>query len=506
MCLAGYLNHVQAQQKNPLRVELNANLDMEDYSLVPCGENGILVFFESDTKGSDIDTRIWHFAFYSRNLQQLWLADTALITGVKYKGYSSDGQNTYLIFLDVDRQKSTNNLQILKIDYQLNEFGILSLQAPEKSEPVHFSIHDGNAIIAYNNSKFEPHIQIIDLSDGSSKLVTLELEGLNIIQELSFDLDDNAVYAVVENYISKLQNAILIVQMDQSGGIERTFSINPAIEKKVINQARIAYMGGDTLLVMGTYSNEASKLADARDETGPETAGYFITRFEGDKEIFIHYYNFLEFKEMYRALSSKTVADLRIKAEKQKSKGEEYSLDYTLLLHDIIQYKGNYVILSEAYFPEYRTVTNMYYDYYGRPIPQTYTVFDGYNFISGIAAAFTPDGKLVWDDGIEIRNILTFNLAKYMESFVGGEDLAFFYSAEDKLYYKIAGSPETGNVLQNISIESQYKGDKVMEDLGSKMIHWYKNYFICYGYQKIKNNRISGGKRTVFYFNKLAFN
>ena len=69
----------------------------------------------------------------------------------------------------------------------------------------------------------------------------------------------------------------------------------------------------------------------------------------------------------------------------------------------------------------------------------------------------------------------------------------------------MSGGPESGDALQNISIESKFKGDKVMEDLGSKMIHWYQNYFICYGYQQIRNNRVSGGKRTVFYFNKLAF-
>ena len=89
---------------------------------------------------------------------------------------------------------------------------------------------------------------------------------------------------------------------------------------------------------------------------------------------------------------------------------------------------------------------------------------------------------------------------------MGGNELALFYISGNQLYYKITGASENESTLQNITIESKYKGDKVMEDLGSKVIHWYGNYFICYGYQKIKNNRIAEGKRTVFYFNKLAFN
>ncbi|MCK4569608.1 MAG: hypothetical protein KAT76_04905 [Bacteroidales bacterium] len=497
---------MHAQRNNPLRIELNANLDMENYNLTPCGENGVLVFFESEKKGSEIDTHVWHFAFYDKNFNQQWLADTALISGAKFKGFSSDEESTYLLFHDVKRQRSEYNLQILKVDYALSTFSVINGLAPGKSEAVYFGIHDGNAVIAFNNTSYEPNITIIDLSDGSSKKVKPELEGLNIIQELSFDQDGEHMLAIIENYLGKKQNAILILQLDLNGKIAKTYRINPAIDGKVINAARIAYSGGDTLLILGTYSNYASKVGESKNESGLESAGYFVTKFDGDKEVFINYYNFLEFKEMYRALSSKTVANLRKKAEKQKSKGEEYSLDYTLLLHDVIPFMGNYVLLSEAYYPEYRTVTNMYYDYYGRPIPQTYTVFDGYKYISGIAAAFSPDGQLVWDDGIEVRDILTFKLAKYLESHTSRGELAFFYSSENRLYYKIAGSLGSGSSLQNISIESKYKGDKVMEDLDSKMIHWYQNYFICYGYQKIKNNRISGGKRTVFYISKLAFN
>ena len=69
LCM-GSVFHANAQRENPIRIELNANLDMENYNLVPCGENGILVFYEDVEKGSEPDTRVWHFAFYDRNFQQ----------------------------------------------------------------------------------------------------------------------------------------------------------------------------------------------------------------------------------------------------------------------------------------------------------------------------------------------------------------------------------------------------------------------------------------------------
>jgi hypothetical protein len=397
-------------------------------------------------------------------------------------------------------------MQILKVDYSTNEFEVLSAMVPDRSETVHFDVVNGHAIIVLNNSVFEPRIILFDLATGSSKNIKPELEGLNIMQEVIYYNDSKDLLIVVDNYLGKKKNALMILQIGINGNIKKSITINPVLEQKVLNEARIANYRGDTLLVMGTYHYRISKMKTRDDETGPESAGYFVTKFVNDKQVFINYYNFLEFEEMFRSLSSKTIADLRRKAEKQKNKGGEYSLDYTLLVHDIIPLDSNYVILSEAYYPEYRTITNMYYDYYGRPIPQTYTVFDGYKYISGIAASFSAEGELIWDNGIELRDILTFNLVKYVGNYVSHDELALFYSNENRINYKIIDAESKGNQAQNIVLESKYKGDKVTEDLGSQMIHWYDNYFICYGYQNIKNNRVSGGKRTVFYFNKLAFN
>ncbi|NQT76267.1 MAG: hypothetical protein HQ565_01040 [Bacteroidetes bacterium] len=498
--------HALAQQQYPVRVELNANLDMEDYNLVPCGKNGLLVFFESEKKGNSLDTRVWNFAHYDKHLQQQWLADTTLIDGVKFLGSASDDHYTYLLFIDAGKAKSVNNLQILRVDYGLNYFSIINGHVPEKSMPVYFDIIENQAIIALNNNRFEPIIVFIDLRNGSLHTKKPEMEGLNLIQDISKDEDSNEIFVIVENYLSKKQNAILILQFDMHGQIKKTIRVNPAIANKVLNTARIADSRGDTLLILGTYHNTASKIDGNKEKTGPESAGFFVSLFIEGKELFIHYYNFLEFEEMYRSLSSKTIANLRRKAEKQKNKGEEYSLDYDLLLHDVIRFGNEYVLLAEAFYPEYRTVTSMYYDYYGRAIPQSYTVFDGYKYISGIAASFSPEGELLWDNGIEILNILTFKLNKYVSTYVNNDELALFYSNENRINYKIIGGENPVGSLQNISLESKYKGDKLMEDFGSKMIHWYANYFICYGYQKIRNNRISGGKRTVFYFSKLAFN
>lgn len=495
-----------SQEGNPLRIELNANLNMENYHLVPCGGKGVLVFFESNDKGSNLDTRIWHFALYDKNFKQQWLADTALNEGAKFNGYKHNNGETYLFFVNSERRKSPHNFHILKVNFGSADFNVLDVNVSDGSSMLNAFFNNNKLIVGFNNSSFQPDIAVIDLKDAATRIIHPQLEGLNILQQIIMDEDNQEILMVIENYLGKKQHALNILRMNLSGGILKTYTINPALSGKVINAARIASSEGDTLLICGTYSNEVSKLSENTDESGAESAGYFITKFVGTEEVLINYYNFLEFEEMFRSLNSKTIADLRVKAEKQKSKGKEYSLDYTLILHDIVELDSNYVLLTEAYYPEYRTVTNMYYDYYGRPIPQTYTVFDGYKYISTIAASFSDEGELNWDNGLEFLNIMTFNLAKYGESYISNNEMALFYANENKVYYKIIGEKEDPQAAQKMAIAKMYKGDKLMEDLGSKIIHWYDNYFICYGYQQIKNNRVSGGKRTIFFFNKIAFN
>jgi hypothetical protein len=496
---------LSAQNRNALRVELNANLNMEDYNLVPCGENGLLVFYESNEKGTEADTRRWYFAFYDKNLQQQWIADTALLTGCKFSGHTYDNNNAWLLFINPDRPKITYNLQIVKLSYHTNVFSITSETVREKPVFHSFKNANGLGIVTLNNASYEPEILLVDLHTVSIEKVHPEVEGLNIIQDLHIDRDKNHFFVALGNYLGKKQNTILVLKMDNRGEVINIIRINPVIDNKVLNEARLACPGNDTLLITGTYHHQASRISDPEEGSVSGSAGYFISQFTGNDQKYINYYNFLEFEEMFSAMSTRSLAAFRRKAEKQKSSDGEYSLDYLLLLHEVISMNGDIVLLSEAYYPEYRTVTNMYYDYYGRPIPQTYTVFDGYKYFSGIAACFSPAGEMVWNSGVEMSNILSFKLNKHLGHFASHDELAIFYYNANRLYYKIIGDEEESGSLLSLNLEQKYKGDKLMEDLGGKVVPWYGQYFVSFGYQKIRNNRLADGNRTIFFFSKLAF-
>ncbi|MCK5839439.1 MAG: hypothetical protein KAG99_06295, partial [Bacteroidales bacterium] len=163
--------------------------------------------------------------------------------------------------------------------------------------------------------------------------------------------------------------------------------------------------------------------------------------------------------------------------------------------------------IAEAYYPEYHTITRMMYDWYGRPTPSYYNVFDGYRYTSVFIAGFDKNGNLLWDNGLELWDILTLKLEKRVNVVFDKEETVIAYSNNGEVTYKVISGNEDVTGADNIPIESYYSRDKLISESSSNMVYWYKNYFLTYGYQKIKNNSLTDqNRRYVFYFNKIAFN
>jgi hypothetical protein len=59
---------------------------------------------------------------------------------------------------------------------------------------------------------------------------------------------------------------------------------------------------------------------------------------------------------------------------------------------------------------------------------------------------------------------------------------------------------------EKIKIETVFKKDRVVEDENNQIVHWYDDYFLVFGYQRIKNRALEDkSNRTVFFINKVAF-
>jgi hypothetical protein len=236
-----------------------------------------------------------------------------------------------------------------------------------------------------------------------------------------------------------------------------------------------------------------------------ETTGLFGGASEMISQQPLNLYNFLEMRSAGSVVGEQDILNLKKKALKKKKPLSEYSLDYGVLLHDILEFNGQFLLTAELFTPQYHTESFTDFDFYGRPFTNSYSVFDGYRFFSAIIAGFDRQGKLIWDNQIEIRNLLTFDLTPKVVLFPSGRDIVLCYTSDGKIASKIIRENEVVEPLDFSIPDLMNPGDKLVSELKCAMVHWYGNYFLSYGYQEVGNLAISSEKRFVYYFSKLKF-
>jgi len=89
--------------------------------------------------------------------------------------------------------------------------------------------------------------------------------------------------------------------------------------------------------------------------------------------------------------------------------------------------------MSESFSPQYHSENFTDYDFYGRPFTNTYSVFDGYRFSKAIIAGFDKMGKLLWDNSIDIRNLVSFELSSKVIQYNQENNIVMAYLSEERL-------------------------------------------------------------------------
>ena len=87
-----------------------------------------------------------------------------------------------------------------------------------------------------------------------------------------------------------------------------------------------------------------------------------------------------------------------------------------------------------------------------------------------------------------------------------GENAVLAYLSEGKIGYKIIREGSTVERTDYADLELSLPEDRLVNETRSRMVPWYGNYFLCYGYQEIKNLSVTGNAtKMVFFCNKVQF-
>ncbi len=525
-------NLLLAQDNKPLRVEIEAKSSSDSYKIIPFGKKGVVLFYESNEINNS-NNKKWFFTLYDINFKQVWSKE--FIVGqrrMNFTEFDYDKDFIYLFLKKSYKNSPKTDFQILKL--QVDNGSIKEINGSVKSKVVLtkfkvigntgfiggrtqpkqiqsclqicFSITLIPLITGLNIIKYHPALYAINLLSGNIKEIHKKYKGQAYIENLQKDEKRNIINVSIKNYIPRNHNIMYINEYDSEGNELNSIILKVLNNKRKLNTGKIVSVSENEKLVIGTYNNKTKALKAnpafaGFDET---STGIYFAKIINNQQKFINFYNFSEFKTFYNYINQKRAFKIKKKAKRKELKGKELSFDYQLLVHNVIHKNGQNIMIAEAYYPEYHTVYYTSYDYYGRPMTSSYNIFDGYRYTNAIIACFDENGKLLWDNSFEIWNILTYHLKERVKVLFDNDDIILTYSSEGKIISKIIRGNEVIQGKESIKIETLNKNDEVKSNFSSDIDFWYDNYFITYGYQKIKDIS-KGNKRTVFYFNKIAF-
>ena len=526
------LPFLSISQDKPLRVEIEAKYNSDSYVIIPFGENGVILFFQS-TESIDKTNHKWYFTLYDTDFKEVWTKEQAVNKGFRFMFFDYSEQYLYLYLENKYSSGSKGNFQILKIDVVNSSISTFNSEISKKSTITGFKVINDVAMLSgytlpskgktisqtvlsftlvplitgMNLKRYQPLIYLYDMASKTGKIVENEYPAQAYVDGLTKDTLQSSYLLSIKNFIPRKTNIMHIDEYNISGEKLSTISLTTNNEKRKLNTAKVASLNQNEKVIIGTYNNntKGNSANPAFSGFSEGSNGIYVANTNNNIQQNITFYNFSKFKSFYSYLTARRTFKMIKKATKLEAKGKEILYDYKLLVHDIIERDSSYIMIAEAYYPEYHQVHRTTFDIYGRPTTTTEMVFDGYRYTNAIIACFNKKGEILWENSFDMFNILTFNLHERIKVLIDGEDIVLAYNYAGDIASKVIQGNDVIESKEYTKIETSYNNDKVINDYDSDMEYWYGNYFISYGYQRIRNKQMDKSRRTVFYFNKIAF-
>jgi hypothetical protein len=494
-----------ADPDQPLRIEIPAKSDNETYRVIPCDSTGIILFFKSLETVDETRTR-WYFSFYDHDLQSTWVKSVPILSTLDFRSSVLSHDTLTLLFTGAGKNRGSEpSIQILRVMLNKGTFILNSAVIPTNTEVPFFGAARGMAWLGLQPKSDPGKLLFLNLARGSMQQFPLGVGNYIVMRWMAAEPSGEHVRAVVSRQVTKKVWEHYLVTYDTLGKISNEVLISPGSNGYDLTNFEVCRRENGSEILFGAYaipssgSGQKMKVVEA-------SSGLFSARIENGVQKEILFANYLELKSVNNLLSEKDILSLKKKALKKSRNLGEYSLDFTMVLHKVKPWKTGFLLLAEFYYPQYRTENYTDFDYYGRPYSNSYSVFDGYKYTNALVAGFDGNGKVLWDNTLEIRNLVSFELDPKVTLFPSGDEQVLAYLSDGKIASKIIREGSVVEKLDFSPVDMMYSNDKLLAETRSRMVPWYGDYFLCYGYQEIKNIALDkNNKRLVFYLNKIRF-
>ena len=491
-----------AQLQQPARAEVDINEDDGYYTLLSAGEKGLLLFNELESKRKDgqFHLGIHH---YDTSLQEQWSWEYTEAGNMVFTGYDYDAGNLYLLF--GKGPYTPKEYKIVKVDIETRDTASYTVKRIIPIELTDFLVN-GNTALFIGVVNYKPAVMHFNFETDQPKVLQGIYTNAGDLVDLKLDRRQNEIDVIISERGYNRNFTFNVKTYNEEGDLVSSTRLRPGREYSLLSGTTTSLSNGDKMII-GTYSERRSQYSQ----------GVFMARISDRKQQDIRFVNYADLDNFFQYMRDKREDRIQRRIERKRQKGKEPRFNYRLMVHEIIEREGEYIVVAEAYYPRYQAP----YPYFAglnadwalrrsyRGGSNSDVTFDGYRYTHAIVLGFDDAGALLWDNSFEIMDVISFELEQYVSVSPDKDHVVLLYNYENVLRSKLIAKDEVIDGKSEEDIRLKHEDDEARQGHGEDagLQHWYGKYFYAYGIQKIKNFKDGDVdlSREVFYINKITY-
>lgn len=455
-----------------------ANRDEPRYSAVKLGENGMMIYRRIVGKKDD------HFELIKLDtaLKENWKGVIPVSKKLDIIQSRSFGNNLY--FLMKDPAYIGKDLIIVIINQSNGTYRVHQVRNIIPFYPGEFVLTEKAALIGgYFNSR--PLVLHYSFDQQNSRILPGFFNAPGELDQIKLSPDGTTDIIVSSRNFDR-RRALWLRTYDIQGELLRTTILQPDEDKHLLFGRSLKLPDGRQL-VCGIYGRFTEY-----------SRGVFVATIELDGSYAIRYYNFAELKNFFSYMRAKQQKRVKERIERRTIKGKKIKFNYRLIVHDLINYNNELLLIGEAFYPHY------VYPRFYNPQARTERIFDGYKYTHAVVIGFKKNGLLSWDNSFEINDVKTYQLQQFVRIQPEANRILLMYLFDNAIRTKIILNDEVleGKAVDPLKAEPGEELDRE-EDNTERLDAWYGRYFYATGTQSLKARH--GSYRLVFFINKITY-
>lgn len=449
------------------------------YTSVKLGDQGMMVYRRLTGKKEDT----FELIKLDTTLRENWKGTLPVSKKLDIIQARATGSSLY--FLLKDPAYIGKDLVIVAINLVTAAYTSYTVKNIIPFYPAEFVLTNRAALIGgYFNSR--PLVVHYSFEQKSSRILPGFFNAPGELDQIKLNPDGTTDIVVSARNFEK-RRALWIRTYDGQGELLRTTILQPDEDKHLLFGRSIKLRDGRQL-VAGVYGRFTEY-----------SRGVFVATIEVTGEYSIQYYNFAELKNFFSYMRANRQQRVKERIERKTIKGKKIKFNYRLMVHDLVEYNDELLMVGEAFYPHY------VYPRFYNPQARTERIFDGYKYTHAVVIGFRKDRKLAWDNSFEINDVKTYQLQQFVRVQAEPKRILLMYLFDNVIRSKI--------ILNNEVLEGKTEnrvltggGDEELdreEENTEKMDAWYGKYFYAAGTQSLKGRR--GTYRQVFFINKITY-